>query len=234
MFRLQDPDVVVPQSEHGRLAGMIALHWGNESFARPPIDFDSFVAGVMLHDWHYGPSDEFPLDDLEPTPRDSQRWRSWLDLAKRGEASTFDDPIAEAVAKRHLVRLLDGEDDPEAIELSHRLDQRVDRLCGFAGIERRDVDAADSIVRVCDRLAFDVFRQSPDRDTIDVCSDFDGARSVTLRYSMSVGSRIVLDQWPLTCDSLQIGLLSFRRETYPRELTPAVLCLSIDRLERPD
>ena len=57
MFRSSRRDVVFPQAEHARLAGAIALAWGNERFARPALPFDAFVRGVTLHDRGYGQLD---------------------------------------------------------------------------------------------------------------------------------------------------------------------------------
>jgi len=50
MFRSTKREALFPQSEHARLAGAIALAWGNEQFHRPALPFASFVAGVTLHD----------------------------------------------------------------------------------------------------------------------------------------------------------------------------------------
>lgn len=50
--------MLVDQVEHGRLAGDIAEHWGNEGFLAPPWR-DSFVLGATLHDegWREADSD---------------------------------------------------------------------------------------------------------------------------------------------------------------------------------
>ena len=55
MFKSKQRAIVITQHEHGRLAGMLAANWGNARFAKPSINFDSFVKGVTFHDRGYGP-----------------------------------------------------------------------------------------------------------------------------------------------------------------------------------
>src|SRR3954468_14813235 len=67
MFRSARRDVVFPQAEHARLAGALALAWGNERFTRPALPSDSFVRGVTLHDRGYGLLDEDEIGRMEPS-----------------------------------------------------------------------------------------------------------------------------------------------------------------------
>ncbi len=60
MFKSKQRPLAIPQSEHQKLAGTLALIWGNDDFERPVVPFKSFLAGVGLHDRAYGPLDTFP------------------------------------------------------------------------------------------------------------------------------------------------------------------------------
>ena len=53
MFKSKLRPITIPQAEHGKLAGTLALLWGNAQIERPAIDFASFVMGVGLHDRGY-------------------------------------------------------------------------------------------------------------------------------------------------------------------------------------
>ena len=75
MFRSKRRDVVIPQSEHSRMTGMLAYHWGNDDFDKPP-HFDSFVLGASLHDRGYGEYDNDPIGGV-PAER-------WLAIQQRG------------------------------------------------------------------------------------------------------------------------------------------------------
>ena len=92
--------MIIPQYEHGRLAGTLASLWGNENFDKPKMDFDAFVKGVTLHDWHYGRVDNVEIGQASDA--------KWLSMVQRGVALSFDDPITEIVVKKHIARLLRG------------------------------------------------------------------------------------------------------------------------------
>jgi predicted transposase YbfD/YdcC len=53
MFISKQRPIVVPQWEHQKLAGTLALLWGNAAFERPPLPCESFLVGVGLHDRTY-------------------------------------------------------------------------------------------------------------------------------------------------------------------------------------
>ena len=57
MFLSKQRPIAIPQWEHQKLAGTLALLWGNTEFERPPVPFESFLIGIGLHDRAYGPLD---------------------------------------------------------------------------------------------------------------------------------------------------------------------------------
>jgi len=61
MFTSKQRPIVIPQWEHQKLAGTLALLWGNADFERPPVPFESFLTGIGLHDRAYGPLDNLPI-----------------------------------------------------------------------------------------------------------------------------------------------------------------------------
>jgi len=48
MFKSKQRPIAIPQWEHQKLAGTLALLWGNATFERPPIPFESFLTGIGL------------------------------------------------------------------------------------------------------------------------------------------------------------------------------------------
>ena len=95
--------MVFPQAEHARLAGTIALAWGNDRFARPALPFDAFVRGVTLHDRGYG---ELDADGIGEVPPD--RWAAiqQASFAPRGE-----EPVVDLLVALHVHRLVSNVDD---------------------------------------------------------------------------------------------------------------------------
>ena len=64
MFKSKQRSIVIPQWEHQKLAGTLALLWGNAEFERPPVPFESFLIGIGLHDRAYGPLDNLPIGGI--------------------------------------------------------------------------------------------------------------------------------------------------------------------------
>src|SRR5262245_56294084 len=97
MFKSKQRPIAVPQWEHQKLGGTLALLWGNAEFERPPVPFDSFVTGIGLHDRAYGPLDTMPIGELPE--------EEWLALRRAGFEITWADPVADLITKMHLTRL---------------------------------------------------------------------------------------------------------------------------------
>ena len=97
MFESKTRDIIIPQYEHGRLAGALAQVWGNENFKRPALPFASFVQGIAQHDWHYGLLDNLSISGASEA--------EWLAMARLGLELRLDDRVADILMKLHLRRL---------------------------------------------------------------------------------------------------------------------------------
>ena len=74
MFKSKKRAITIPQSEHARLAGYLAYHWGNADVAPPPLDRVAFASGVTNHDRGYGHLDSMAIGEV-----DDAIWnRCWL------------------------------------------------------------------------------------------------------------------------------------------------------------
>jgi hypothetical protein len=144
--------VVFPQAEHARLAGAIALAWGNDRFARPALPFDAFVRGVTLHDRGYGQLD---ADGIGEVALDR-----WIGIQRAGFASRGEEPVVDLVVALHIHRLVAGGDAEmtAALPALHRA----------AGVDESDAADADRITNLCDRIAFDFCVEEPARGQVAV------------------------------------------------------------------
>src|SRR4030095_5105429 len=97
MFTSKQRPIAIPQCEHQKLAGTLALLWGNAAFERPPVPFASFLTGIGLHDRAYGMLDNLPIGGIP-----EEEWRA---LPRRGFEMTWADPVADLITKMHLKRL---------------------------------------------------------------------------------------------------------------------------------
>lgn len=214
MFKSRQRPLAIPQWEHQKLAGTLALLWGNAAFERPLIPFESFVMGVGLHDRAYGPLDNLPIGEL---PEDE-----WLALTRRGFDETWADPVADMIAKVHLQRLTSYGADPvrqaqaaamadeiRAHALQHRLDATM-----FTRIDR--------ITNLCDRIAFDFCFQAPADGAVPIFARNTSNEEVVVQYRIEAGV-ITADPWPFAVDWHTGYLVSYQIAGYPVILEPVIL-----------
>jgi hypothetical protein len=207
--------MVIPQSEHGRLAGTLASLWGNEHFNRPEMDFAAFVQGVALHDWAYGLVDNLPIGGMSEA--------EWLELTEKGVANRFDHPVTDIVAKLHLRRLLSGRDSPDRRELIGRIDARIAERLPETGTPLELFERVDRITRFCDQLAFDFSFEKPGRDSIQVFTCRGSNLETAVSYQIGSGGEVWVDPWPFSATSISGILIGYQQEGFPEELRPVIV-----------
>ena len=221
MFQSWTRPIIFTQYEHGRLAGTGARAWGNESFGRPALDFDAFVAGVTLHDWGYGMIDNLPIG---AAPEDA-----WLDVIRSGVENRFDHPTTDIVVKLHLRRLLSMHTSPQRTALIVQIDERVeDRLAGSeAPLET--YQRADKITQLCDMISFAFCFESPGRHTYEVFKRQGSPETTDITYDIRPGGEVLVDPWPFSVPVISGVAYAFDRQGYPELLNPLVVPFSIQR-----
>lgn len=221
MFVSKSRPVVYPQSEHARLAGTIALYWGNERFRRPDLPFDAFCTGVALHDFGYGLLDTSDILSMGA----SERHRTFEALMHM----QFDDVIAEVVAKTHVARLMkmSGVSDLEA-----KCREQLSDLIAGIGISGRVFQDADTITRLCDSIAFDfcferpatgilpVFAEQVSLHNVEMCYEIDFQYTESSNGMTSTVGCISLAPWPLSASNVKGYLLAYEQSGYPQQLRP--------------
>jgi hypothetical protein len=117
MFKSKLRPIAIPQAEHGRLAGNLALLWGNADFNWPPVDPASFITGVSQHDRGYGFADPWPLGETAE--------EKWLEITRAGFYMPCSDPTTDLVVKLHLRRLTGWMESPDRQVLQAEMDQAL-------------------------------------------------------------------------------------------------------------
>lgn len=219
MFRSKTRHIIFPQSEHGRLAGTIAALWGNDDFDKPPFSFESFVAGVILHDEGHG---YFDMDDIGGhTPQEA------LDAMQRLVDYRLDDPIADTVANFHILRLLHLED--VWYQLIEQCEQKIADGIAKTQISRDDYLWADKITHLCDSIAFDFCFDAPVKIEAQVSARQGRADTITVRYELDNQGKIVVDPWPLRVDAHEGFILAYEADLYPDQLKPVIVSYVLSR-----
>lgn len=214
MFKSTQRAIAIPQAEHQQLAGILAFHWGNQNFARPPVPFESFVAGVGLHDRAYGALDNLPIGELSDD--------AWMALTRRGFDLQWSDPIADIIARMHLKRLVGYSDEPARQALAAHCASEIQ-----AQIEQHQLDAAvfartDRITNLCDRISFDFCFEAPAEGTINIFPDLNRDEQIAVTYRVN-GSVITVDPWPFAVDQIAGYIVGYRLPAYPARLDPVLV-----------
>jgi len=215
MFKSKTRSINVPQYEHGKLAGTLAAHWGNEQFDQPSFDFRAFVSGVALHDWGYGILDNIPI--MEAAEED------WLVVAKRGIELKLENPIAEIVQKMHVRRLLSNHDTPERKVLIEEISRIIEETRTKVPISQEEFDWADRITRFCDDIAFVFSFDRPttfSRTVFDKVGRFDSTQELTCTIKPG---EIIVDPWPFSVPSFDGIMIGYQRDGYPERLNPILI-----------
>lgn len=219
MFQSRTRPIIFTQYEHGRLAGTVARAWGNESFDRPVLDFDAFVAGVTLHDWGYGIIDNLPIGDA---PEDA-----WLQVIRRGVENRFHHPTTDIVVKLHLRRLLSMHASPEREALIAQIDKRVDERLGESGASLEIYQRADKITQLCDMISFAFCFESPGQYTYEVCTRQGLVETTDITYEIRPGGELLVEPWPFSVPVISGVVYAFERQGYPELLNPLVVPFNI-------
>lgn len=208
MFKSTLRPILIPQSEHLKLAGSLAYLWGNAAFERPPLPHLSVAAGIAQHDRAYGYLDNLPVGEL-----DDERW---LALTRRGFYMPCSDPVADLVARHHLLRLVSGRETPARNALADEMRAAIHQQLEQHGLDAGLLAKIDCQTRFCDNLSLHFCREKPVDGQEQVYPRYDGAASIPVRYQVR-GSEISIDPWPLQVEQLSGYLVGYQLEGYPEQ-----------------
>ena len=214
MFKSKLRPLVIPQTEHGKLAGALAFLWGNAQFDRPNIDFSSFVAGVELHDRGYGFMDTAPL--LETAEE------TWLQLTRQGFYLPMADPSADLIIKLHLKRLTSYDNSPPRQTLLAEMARAIENQIEQHQLDREEFLRIDRITNFCDSLSFNFCFERPTQGTVNVFPKHDSHAQMPLHYSINAGE-ITIDPWPFAVESYAGYLVGYQSQNYPAVPDPVIV-----------
>jgi hypothetical protein len=223
MFTSKQRPIVIPQWEHQKLAGILALLWGNTNFERPPIPFESFLTGIALHDRAYGPLDNLPIGGIPE--------EQWLALTRSGFEMTWADPIADLITKMHLKRLTSYGSAPARQALAAEMAQRIQAQIQRHGLEAALFEQIDRITNLCDRIAFDFCFEAPAEGEVRVFPRNGRQEEVPVAYRIRDGT-IQIDPWPFGVESHAGYMIGYQLEGYPTVLEPIMVPFRVDYVDQ--
>ncbi len=214
MFESKVRPIVIPQAEHGKLAGALAFLWGNAQFDQPAIDFSSFVTGVGLHDRGYGFQDAAAIGGISET--------AWLQLTRQGFYMAIADPVAELIIKLHLQRLVSyGQAAPRQalfVEMGAVIQQHMARH----QLSHEQFLRIDQITNFCDTVAFDFCFEEPTTGAVPIFPQNGREEQLPVHYSINA-SEIIIDPWPFSVTSYTGYLVGYQQQDYPIVIEPVMV-----------
>ena len=218
MFKHKQRTVVIPQSEHQRLAGELALLWGNAEFELPPLPRLSVTAGIALHDRAYDTLDNMAIDEVTED--------RWLAVTRKGFFMPCGDPIADLITRHHLLRLVCGRPTPSRLELAGEMRFAIQQQIAQHGFDAGLFQQVDRMTELCDAVAFDFCWGEPASRQMEVVTHYASAKSRSVRYQVE-GSEIRLDPWPLAVENHTGYLVGYQLEGYPEQADGLLLPYTI-------
>lgn len=233
MFRSLERDVVFPQNEHARFAGLIAFNYGNKNFPRPNLPFDSLVNAASSHHLGYlqvgGWFDTVDFRNLSAL--------EIYEVIKRDAEVELGDLMAETLIIIHNRRLLGRRlsQSAESILDAHHLMYRIFdfALDGYRrtldGKIKTNVDKleiswtsfleADRVMDLADKISFDRALEKPVRK---VMFAEPSTHTTPISYSIEASGDIQVNPWPFGVDSFSGFMTGYQAFGYPERLHPVI------------
>ncbi len=212
MFRSKIRNVIIPQSEHARLAGTLAMLWGSDAFDRPVLPFASFINGVLLHDREYDLIDNHPIMGMDAS--------TWLAIKQKALNYGSNDPVVDAIVFSHVRRLVGHQDTLDRRQLADDLDTRIAECIAQTDWTPNDFRWADSITDFCDMVAFHLSFEAPTTAQVSVNFQRDNLKTCELSYEILESGRIHVTPWPFSVEQHTGFIMGYRAEGYPDKLDP--------------
>jgi hypothetical protein len=214
MFKSKRRPIVIPQSEHLKLVGALALLWGNSGFDLPPIDRLSMVAGMGFHDRGYGFLDNSPIGGMTDA--------EWEVIARRGFFTQYNDVNADMIVKYHFRRLASGGDSDLRRSMADEFSQEIAAQLARHQLSKELFDRIDHITNLCDMISFNFCFELPADGEVSIFSRNNSEKEVAVRFHVENGI-INVFPWPFSAIDYEGYIIGYGLDGYPSRLDPVIL-----------
>jgi hypothetical protein len=220
MFKSKSRPIVIPQSEHLRLVGAMALLWGNENFDVPPVERKSMVAGMGLHDRGYGQIDNSAIGEMSE--------EEWQRIARQSFSMPGSDLIADTIIKYHIRRLANYSKAEERKALTEEFSQKVDDQLKTHGLSQEVFDRMDRITELTDNISFAFCFDVPASGEVLIFPGNGSNTEISVQYHVENGM-IHVEPWPFSVSHYEGYIFAYPLDGYPERLDPFVLSYRLER-----
>lgn len=219
MFKPKNRNLIITQREHARLAGNIAVYWGNENFNLPRIPLSSIVEGITFHQNGYDLLDTYPVKEMDED--------TLIKVFERDFNVLMSNTEAELVDMFHQFRLVSkrlATKPSEKFEsLQKNFEAAIKNKLSHSKYEKRDFIWADRIINLCDRISFNFSFGEKITEIIPVYPKIGSEEKIEIKQSLMDKDTIELDNWPFSSKEIKSIVIAYKKEGYPKMLTPVLL-----------
>ena len=220
MFKSKRRQIVIPQSEHLRLVGALAMLWGNADFDLPPVERVSMVAGMALHDRGYGHLDNSAIGEMGE--------EEWQAIARRGFSMYNSDVVSDTIIKYHVRRLASYYNTHERQALTAEFSQAIKEQLQAHNLSKKIFERMDRITELTDNISFLFCFDVPDSGTVSIFPRNNSDTEIPVQYHVSDG-RIHVEPWPFSVDQFEGYIFAYLLDGYPARLDPFILTYQLER-----
>ena len=146
MFRSKRRPIIIPQSEHLRLVGTLAMLWGNDDFDLPLVERNSMVAGMSLDNRGYGLLDNSAIGEMSED--------EWQGIARRSYSMYNSNIVADTIVKYHVRRLSSFSDTDDRKAMTAEFSEAIDEQLKAHNLSKEIFDRMDRITELTDNISF--------------------------------------------------------------------------------
>jgi hypothetical protein len=220
MFKSKRRPIVIPQSEHLRLVGALALLWGNDDFDLPPVERSAMIAGMALHDRGYGLLDNYPIGEMND--------KEWQEIARRSFSMVSSDLNTDTIIKYHIRRLSSYSNTDERKALTAEFSGVIDEQLKSHNLSKQVFDRIDRITELTDNISFAFCFDVPDSGKVSIFPRNGEATEVSVQYKVENGV-IHVAPWPFSVHQYEGYIFAYPLDGYPERLDPFILPYRLDK-----
>ena len=220
MFKSKSRPIVIPQSEHLRLAGALAMLWGNGDFDIPPVERNSMIAGMALHDRGYGLLDNSAIGEMSE--------EEWQGIARRSFSKNSSDVVADTIIRYHIRRLASYSNTDARRAMVAEFSQAIDEQIKSHGLPKEVFDRMDRITELTDNVSFAFCFDVPDSGVVSIFPRNREDSEISVHYRVENGIMNV-SPWPFSVDFYNGYIFAYPLDGYPERLDPFILPYRLER-----
>lgn len=219
MFKPKNRNLIISQREHARLAGNIAVYWGNRSFDLPKIPLQSVVKGITFHQNGYNLLDTYPVKEMDDY--------TLLNVFKNDFNVQMSDKEAELINMFHQFRLVSKRLITKPSDKFKKLQKdfkiAIENKLTSTKYNKGDFLWADRITNLCDRISFNFSFGEEITEIIPVYPQVGSEEKVEIKQSLSEENTIELDNWPFSSKEIKNVVIAYESAGYPKLLKAVLL-----------